>query len=116
MCLAIVVPPSVRNHLSEGMWIAALRHPEMARELAVLQVVVSSTTEFTLGCLLNKTFWVDVLDELVTEFWKQEDQRLCLERPGMMVYNLLLGPPSDRARLADRLEEATERLGAEQPT
>jgi hypothetical protein len=74
------------------------------------------------GCVLYHrvhawvTFWVDVLDELVAEFWKQEDQRLCLERPGMMVYNLLLGPPSDRARLADRLEEATERLGAEQPT
>jgi hypothetical protein len=40
-----------RNHLSKGMQIAALRHTEMVRELAMLWAVVSSIMELMLGCL-----------------------------------------------------------------
>jgi hypothetical protein len=36
LCLTIVGPPQVRNHLSEEMRIAALRHTEMAEEFAIL--------------------------------------------------------------------------------
>jgi hypothetical protein len=41
LCLAIVNPPQVRNHLSEGMWVTTLRHTEMAGELVVIQAVLS---------------------------------------------------------------------------
>jgi hypothetical protein len=37
LCLAIVGPPRVRNHLSEGMRIAAICHTKMVKELAVLR-------------------------------------------------------------------------------
>jgi hypothetical protein len=36
LCLAIVGPPRVRSHLSEGMQITVLRHTEMAEQLAAL--------------------------------------------------------------------------------
>jgi hypothetical protein len=36
LCLAIVGPPRVRNHLSEEMRLVALHHTEMAREHAAL--------------------------------------------------------------------------------
>jgi hypothetical protein len=54
--LAIVSPPRVRNHLSEGMQIATLRHTELARELVVLWAVVSSTVELALGPSPDETF------------------------------------------------------------
>jgi hypothetical protein len=50
------------------MQIADLHHTEVPRELAALWAAVSSTTEFTLGRSPNKTFQVDVVDELVPEF------------------------------------------------
>jgi hypothetical protein len=56
LCLAIVGSPRVRNHLSEGMRVAALCHTEMAGELAVLRAVVFSAVEFTLGCLPDEIF------------------------------------------------------------
>jgi hypothetical protein len=96
----------VRNHLLEGMLIAALCYIEMVGELAALWEAVSSTTEFTLGRSPNETFQVEVVDELLAEFWRQEERRSCLERPSTRVCDMLLGPPSDQARLADRLEEA----------
>jgi hypothetical protein len=68
-------PPRVRNHLLEGMQIAALHHTEMAQELATLWTVVSSIVEFMLGCSPDETFWVEVVDELVAEFWKLEEWR-----------------------------------------
>jgi hypothetical protein len=58
----------VRTHLLEGMQITTLRHTEMARVLAALRVVVSSTVELELGHLPNETFWVEVVEELVAEF------------------------------------------------
>jgi hypothetical protein len=56
------------------------------------------------------------VDELDVEYRKQEDQRSCLEKPGMRFCDLILGPPSSWAELADRLEEATIRLGAKLAT
>jgi hypothetical protein len=105
-------PPRVRSHMSEGMWITALRHTEMEEELAALRAAVSSVAEFTLGRSPNEAFRVKVVDELIAEFWKSEERRSRLERPGTRVCDLILGPPSDKARLANRLEEATEQLGA----
>jgi hypothetical protein len=52
---------------------AALRHTEMAGELAELQVVVSSTVDSVLGCSPNDPFLMEVVDELVTEFQKLEE-------------------------------------------
>jgi hypothetical protein len=49
LCLAIVSPQRVRNHLSEGMQITALRHTKMVRELAGLRATVSSAMELALG-------------------------------------------------------------------
>jgi hypothetical protein len=68
LCFAIVGPPQVRNHLSEGMWLAALCHTEMAIELDTLRTVVSSTVVLALGCSPDETFWVEVVDKLVAEF------------------------------------------------
>jgi hypothetical protein len=52
------------------MLIAALCYIEMVGELAALWEAVSSTTEFTLGRLPNETFQVEVVDELLAEFWR----------------------------------------------
>jgi hypothetical protein len=92
--------------LSEGMWITALRHTEMAEELNVLQTTVSSAVEFALGRSPDETFRVEVVDELVAEFRKLEERFSRFEWPGTRIYDLLLGPPSGQARLADHLDEA----------
>jgi hypothetical protein len=62
---------------------------------------VSSTSEFALGCSPNETFQVEVVDELIAEFQKQEEWRSRLERPGARAYDLIMAPPSGRGRLAD---------------
>jgi hypothetical protein len=80
----------------------------------VLRVVVSSLVEFALRCSPNETFLVEVLDKLIAKFQKQEERCSHLERPSTWACDLIVGPPSGRARLADQLEEATERLGAGQ--
>jgi hypothetical protein len=67
LCLAIIGPPRVRNHLSEGMHTIALHHTEMARELAMLRSAVSLNVEFMLGCSPDGTFWVEVMDEPVAK-------------------------------------------------
>jgi hypothetical protein len=95
LCLSIIGHPRVRNHLSEGMRIAALCHTEMARELAMLRAMVSSAVELALGRSPDATFWVEVVGELVAEFQKLEEWCSRLEQPDMRIYNLLLGlPPS----------------------
>jgi hypothetical protein len=66
------------------MWVAALRHTETAGDLAALQVVVSTVMELALGRSLDKTFQVEVVDELVIEFLKLEEQCLWLEWPSTM--------------------------------
>jgi hypothetical protein len=87
----------VRNHLSEGMWIAALCHTEMARDVAALRTVVSSAMEFALGRSPDEIFRVEVVDDLVAEFRKLEERHSRLEQPGMRIYDPLLGPPSNQA-------------------
>jgi hypothetical protein len=76
--------------------IATAHHIEMARPLAALWAAVSSPIE---------TFWVDIVDELLDELWEQARRRTCLENFGMRIYDLILGPPSSRVRLADHLEK-----------
>jgi hypothetical protein len=91
------------------MQITTLRHIEMAGALAVLRAVVSSIVEVALCRSPNKTFQVEVVSELVAEFQKLEEWSSFLEQPGVRICDLLLGPPSGRVRLADRLEEAVRR-------
>jgi hypothetical protein len=96
----------VRNHLSEGMRLAALCHTEMVRELAVLWAAVSSAAESTLGCSPNEIFHVKVVGELIAEFQRLEERRSWLEWPVARICDLLLGPPPGWVRLVDRLDEA----------
>jgi hypothetical protein len=80
----------------------------------MLQAAVSSTVEFTLGRSPNETIQVEVVDELVAEFWKKEERRSRHERPGTRIYDPPLGLPSSQGRLSDQLEEADGWLGVEQ--
>jgi hypothetical protein len=100
--------------MSEGMQIAALYHIKMAEELAVLLAEVPSTTEFTLRHSPSDTFRMEVKDELIAEILKQEEWWSRIERSSTRFYDLILGPPFGRARLADRLEEDAGQHGAEQ--
>jgi hypothetical protein len=93
LCLAIVGPAQVRNHLLEGMCTAALHHTEMAGEHTMLRVARSPTTELVLGRLPDETFQVQVMDELVSEFQRLEELWPRLERTGMRIFDLRLGPP-----------------------
>jgi hypothetical protein len=43
----------------------------MAGEFHTLQAVVSSAVEFTLGRSPNETFQVEIVDEVIVEFWRQ---------------------------------------------
>jgi hypothetical protein len=56
LCLAIVGPPQVRNHLSKEMHSAALCHIEMDGELVTLWAVVSSAVESVVGRSPDETF------------------------------------------------------------
>jgi hypothetical protein len=107
LCQAIVGPSKLRGHLSERMCIAAVRHTKMAEQFTMLWAAVSSTVESVLRRLPTGAFWVDVVDELVTEFWKQEERCSHLEKSGVMVCDLILGLPSSQA---DRLEEVMRQL------
>jgi hypothetical protein len=51
---------------------ASLYHTDMAGELAMLRTTVSSVVEFGLRCSPDETFCVEVVDELIDEFWKLE--------------------------------------------
>jgi hypothetical protein len=95
------------------MRVAALRHTEVVGELAMLWVVVSSATVLVLGRLLDETFWVEVMDELVAKFWRLEELCSRLEWPSVRICDLLLGPPLGQARWADRLGKVVRRLGVE---
>jgi hypothetical protein len=99
--------------VSEGMQIPTLHHTEIAEQLAVLREVVSSTTEFMNRHSPTKVLQVEVVDELVAVFQKQEEWHSCLEKPGMRFCDLILGPCVGQAWLTDRLEEAAGRLGEE---
>jgi hypothetical protein len=103
----------VRKHLLEEMRITALHHTAMGGGLAARRPVVSTAMEFKLGWLPNKTFLVEVLDVVVAEFRKHEEQRSRLEWPGARIFDLLLGLASGPARLADLLDKAARQLGVE---
>jgi hypothetical protein len=92
---------------------AAIRHIAMVGELATLQVAVTSAVELVLGRTPNETFRLEIVDELVAQFWKLEELCSRLERPGAKIYDLLLRLPLDQARWANRLDEAAGRLEAE---
>jgi hypothetical protein len=96
------------------MWIVALCHTEMAEELAMLRAVVSSVVELMLGNSPNESFLVGIVDELAAKIWKQEEWCSRLEWPGTRVCDLILGLPSDRARLVGQLEELNRWLRVEQ--
>jgi hypothetical protein len=92
------------------MCIAAVRHTKMAEQFTMLWAAVSSTVESVLRRLPTGAFWVDVVDELVTEFWKQEERCSHLEKSGVTVCDLILGLPSSQVQQADRLEEVMRQL------
>jgi hypothetical protein len=82
----------------------------------VLHATVSSAAESMLGHSPSDTFCVEVLGELAAEFQKMEDRCSRLEWPVMRICDLLLRPPIGRARLVDRLDEATGQLRVELDT
>jgi hypothetical protein len=61
------------------MRLAALLHTKMAKELAMLRVMVFSTMESVHGRSPNDAFCVELVGELATEFQKIKDQRSRLE-------------------------------------
>jgi hypothetical protein len=85
----------------------------MAEELTALWTAVSSVVEFTLGRSPDKTFRVEVGDEIVAKFWKLEEWLSQLKWPVARKCDLFLGPPFSWARLANHLDEAIGQLGAE---
>jgi hypothetical protein len=113
LCLAIFSMPRVRNHLLERMRVAAFRRTKMAREPDVLQAAVSSAVELVLGRSPDETIQVDVVSELIAEFWRLGELCSLLERHGSRIYDLLLGPSLGQARWADRLNEDVSWLAAE---
>jgi hypothetical protein len=92
LCHAIISPPRAR-HLSEGMRLAALRHTEMAVELATFWEVVSSAMESVLGNLPSNAACAEMVADLAVEFQKVEGHCSKLERPTARIYDLLQGPP-----------------------
>jgi hypothetical protein len=87
----------VRHHLSEGMWLAALRLTKMVGELAMLQATMSSAMESVLGRPPSDAFHMEVVGDLPTKFQKMEHRLSRLEWPAMRICHLLLGPPTDPA-------------------
>jgi hypothetical protein len=84
----------------------------MAWDLTTLRAVVSFVVESVLGHSPDETFQVEVVGELVTEFYRLEELCSRLERSGVRICDLLLGLPLGQARWAGRLDEATRQLGA----
>jgi hypothetical protein len=82
-----------------------IHHIETAEELAVHQVAVTSAIELVLGHLLDKTFYVEITDELVAQFWKLEELCSRLEQPSARIYDLLLMLLVDQVRWANHLDE-----------
>jgi hypothetical protein len=116
LCLAIIGPPWLRNHMLERMWVAILCHTEMVGELVALWAVVSSTMEFTLGCSPDETLQVEVVGELVAKFQKVEEQHSRLEQPGMRICDLLVWPPTGQAWMGIHLDEVAGQLRVERAT
>jgi hypothetical protein len=79
------------------MRVAALCHTKMIRELAMLWAAVSAVMELVLGQLPNESSRVEVMNELVAKFRRQEELCSWLEGPSMRICDLLLGPPPSQA-------------------
>jgi hypothetical protein len=75
---------------------------------------VFSVTQFVLRHSPPEAFRVDVVDEMFAKFQEKVERRSCLKKFVVRICDLILGPPSDRVRLADRLEEAIGRHWVEQ--
>jgi hypothetical protein len=60
--------PPKAGPLPEAMRVAFACHTEMARQLTVLQTVVSSVAQSVLGRSPIKAFQVDVLGKMLGEF------------------------------------------------
>jgi hypothetical protein len=58
----------VRNHLLEGMRLAALYHTGMARELAALRAAASFAVQSVLGHSPDKILCVEIVGVQVAEF------------------------------------------------
>jgi hypothetical protein len=74
---------------------------------------VFSVTQFVLRHSPSEAFRVDVVDEMFAKF-QEKVERSRLKKFVVRICDLILGPPSDRVRLADRLEEAIGRHWVEQ--
>jgi hypothetical protein len=96
-----------------GLWAAAFCHTEMAGELAVLEAAASSATGFVLRRSPAETSRLDVIGDLVAKFWRLDELCSWLERSGVRICDLLLGPPLSLAQWADHLDEATGWLRVE---
>jgi hypothetical protein len=68
VCHAIIGPPRMKYHLSEGMQIVTLRYVEMTGEFAMLRATVTTTAESVLEHSPSDTFLVEVVGELATEY------------------------------------------------
>jgi hypothetical protein len=79
------------------MWAATLRHTEMARELTAVQSAVSSAAELVLANSPNETSWVELMNDMVTQFQRLEELCSRLLGPGAMICALLLGLPLNQA-------------------
>jgi hypothetical protein len=75
---------------------------------------VSSVAQCVLRHSPTEALWVDVMDQLVTLFWKQEEQHSRIEKSNMRVSDLIHGLPSSWVQLSNRLEEAVGWLWMEQ--
>jgi hypothetical protein len=82
-----------------------IHHIETAEELAVHQAAMTSAVELVLGHLLDKTFYVEIADELVAQFWKLEELCSRLEQPSARICDLLLMLLVDQVRWANHLDE-----------
>jgi hypothetical protein len=70
LCLAIVGPPTVQTHLSEVTQIVIIRFAKMGRQLATLQMPVSSVAQSVLGHSPTEAFRVDIVDKMFAKFWE----------------------------------------------
>jgi hypothetical protein len=74
---------------------------------------VFSVTQFVLRHSPPEAFRVDVVDEMFAKY-QEKVERSRLKKFVVRICDLILGLPSDRVRLADRLEEAIGRHWVEQ--
>jgi hypothetical protein len=64
------------------------------------------------GCPPTDAFGMDVVEEMLIEFQEQEERRSRLEKSGVRIRDLILGPSSSRVWLVDCLEEVIRHLRA----